>query len=320
MNRISIVVSAVLLSSTWSTFTHAAATTVDCGKKGGIQAAVDKFDKSLANSLTLVGTCTELVTVSGHRDLTIIGGPGVSLTATVNAIATLRILGSRVAVRNLVVSGGGGLANTAVSCDDRSVCILQNVSALDAGTGIGVQKQSSVDVIGSPTTVISGNSNAGIGVFGQSSANISPAVGFDQPGITVSGNNIGIQAIDGSFVRVENAQITGNPGGGILGDRGAVFKVFGTNVSSNSLGNIFGAGVYMRASMLQAGPQFAFPATFADNGGPGVLLDSLSYATVSGTFSGNGGAFPTGVDCAPSAVLRSGGALMDVSNPNCREQ
>ena len=91
------VASVVLLSSTWSTFAHAALATVDCGKKGGIQAALDKFDKSLANSLTLVGTCTEVVTVSGHRDLTIIGGPGVSLTAPVapvQAIATLRILGS----------------------------------------------------------------------------------------------------------------------------------------------------------------------------------------------------------------------------------
>jgi hypothetical protein len=272
---------------------------------------LDKFDKSLPNSLTLVGTCTELVTVSGHRDLTIVGGPAVSLTATVAAIATLRILGSRVAVRDLVVSGGG-LAGTAVSCDDRSVCILQNVAARDAQTGVGVQKQSSVDIIGSPATVISGNSNAGIGVFGQSSANISPAVAFDQPGISVSGNGLGIQAIDGSFVRVENAQITGNQFGGISGDRGAVFKVFGTNVSDNGA-----QGAFMRASTLQVSPQFSFPANFENNIGPGIQLANLSYATVAATFLSNGGAYPSGVDCSPSAVLRAGNALAEVSNPNC---
>jgi hypothetical protein len=304
------VASVVLLSSTWCSFADAATATVDCGKKGGIQAAIDKFDKSLANSLTLVGTCTEVVTVSGHRDLTIIGGAGASLTATVEAIATLRILGSRVAVSSLLVSGGG-LANTAVSCDDRSVCILENVSARDAGTGIGVQKQSSVDIIGSPATVISGNSNAGIGVYGQSSANITAAVAFDQPGITISGNGFGIQAIDGSFVRVENAQITGNEFGGVTGDRGAVYKVFGTNVSDNG-----GQGAFMRASTLQVGPQFGFAANFANNAGPGIFLASLSYATVDATFSANGGAYPSGVDCSPSAVLRAP-ALVGSSNPNC---
>jgi len=307
------VASVVLLSSTWSTFAHAALATVDCGKRGGIQAALDKFDKSLANSLTLVGTCTEVVTVSGHRDLTIIGGPGVSLTAPVEAIATLRILGSRVAVNDLVVSGGGGLANNAVSCDDRSVCILQNVSARDAGTGVGVQKQSSVDIIGSPATVISGNSNAGIGVYGQSSANITQAVALEQPGITISGNGFGIQAIDGSFVRVENAQIINNSSDGIFGDRGVVYKVFGTNVSGN--GN---RGAFIRASTLQVGPQFGFAATFANNTGPGVQLLSLGYATVDATFSNNGGPYPSGVDCSSSAVLRFG-ALSSSSNPSCGE-
>ena len=306
------VVSVVLLSSTWGTFAHAASATVDCGKKGSIQAALDKFDKSLPNSLTVVGACTELVTVSKHRDLTIIGGPGASLTAAVDAVATLSILGSRVSVSNLVVSGGE-LANTAVSCDDRSVCILENVSALDAGTGVGVQKQSSVDIIGSPATAISGNSTAGIGVYGQSSVNITPAVGNDQPGITVSGNGFGIQAIDGSFVRVENAQITGNQFGGVFGDRGAVYKVFGTNVSNNG-----GQGAFMRASTLQVGPQFNFPANFANNTGPGVQLASLGYATIDATFTNNGGPYPSGVDCSSSAVLRFG-ALSSSSNPSCGE-
>jgi hypothetical protein len=268
------------------------------------------LDKSLVNSVTIIGACTENVTISRHRDLTIIGGTDASLTAAAQGV-TLRALGSSISVKNLAVSGGG-IAFTAVACEDRSACILENVSARDAQTGVGAQKQSTVDIIGSPTTVITGNSNAGIGVFGQSSANISQAVAFDQPGITISGNEFGIQAIDGSFVRVENAQITGNVTG-IFGDRGAVFKVFGTNVSNNT------EGAFMRASTLQVGPQFGFAATFANNTDSGVFLGSLSYATINATFSGNGGGYPTGVNCSPSAVLRGASSNTPQHNLNCAE-
>ena len=127
--------------------------------------------------------------------------------------------------------------------------------------------------------------------------------------------NYTIQAIDGSFVRIENAQITGNQSGGVFGDRGAVYKVFGTNVSDNG-----GQGAFMRASTLQVSPQFGIPANFANNTGPGVQLASLSYATVDATFLNNGGAYPEGVDCSPSAVLRAIPALIGKSNPNCGDQ
>jgi hypothetical protein len=314
MNRIAMAASVVLLSSTCGTFAHAAAVTVDCAKKGNIQAAVDKLDKSLANSVTIVGACTENVTISRHRDLTIIGGTDASLTAAAQG-ATLRALGSSISVRDLVVSGGG-VAFTAVACEDRSTCILENVSARDAQTGVGVQKQSTVDIIGSPTTVITGNSNAGIGVFGQSSANIGPAAGNDQPGITISGNVFGIQAIDGSFVRVENAQIINNTDSGLFGDRGTVFKVFGTNVSNNG-----GEGAFMRASTLQVNPQFGIAATFANNARAGVFLGSLSYATIfNATFVANGGPYPAGVDCSPSAVLRNAALFFGANaNTTCGE-
>ena len=152
-------------------------------------------------------------------------------------------------------------------------------------------------------------------MYGQSSANITQAVALEQPGITISGNGFGIQAIDGSFVRVENAQITGNQFVGVFGDRGAVYKVFGTNVSNNS-----GQGAFMRASTLQVGPQFGFAATFANNTGPGVQLLSLGYATADGTtFSNNGGPYPSGVECSPSAVLRFNATLSPNSNPSCGE-
>ena len=151
-------------------------------------------------------------------------------------------------------------------------------------------------------------------MYGQSSANITQAVALEQPGITISGNGTGIQAIDGSFVRVENAQIINNSSDGIFGDRGVVYKVFGTNVSGN------GRGAFIRASTLQVGPQFGFAATFANNAGPGLWLLSLGYATADGTtFSNNGGPYPSGVECSPSAVLRFNATLSPNSNPSCGE-
>lgn len=314
MNNNYRLLSALLLASAWNASAYGAIVAVDCTKKGSsLQAAINKFDKSLANTVTVTGACTENVVASGHRDLTIAGDSGTSLTAAAGGNATLEILGSRVVVRNLTVSGAS-LVNTTVSCDDRSVCILENVSAIDSqGTGIGAQKQSSVDLTGSPTTVISGHPVAGIGVYGQSSINIRSAIANDQPGVTITGNGTGIQAIDGSFVRVENAQITGNTGDGVFGDRGAVFKVFGTNVSNNA-----GRGAYMRASTLQTSPQFSLAATYSNNTGPGLVLRNLSYGQVFGvTISDNGGTYPAGVDCATTGTLRTDNATRAASNPAC---
>ena len=47
-----------------------------------------------------------------------------------------------------------------------------------------------------------------------------------------------------------------------------------------------------------------------------VAFLAAVYATVDATFSTNGGAYPSGVDCSPSAVLRAP-ALVSSSNPNC---
>jgi len=312
---------AIVLTASWSVSAVAASSTVDCTKKGKIQSAINKFDKSSANTVTIVGACVENVVVSTHRDLTIIGEAGASLAAAVaDSNAAIEALGSRVTVRNLPVSGNQ-LAQSAVSCNDRSVCILENVTVSGATLwGIFVQKQSSADVIGSPTTVISGSGSAGIGVYGQSSVNISPSSGIDQPGITITGNGVGIDALDGSFVRVENAQISSNTIGGVSGNRGAVVKVFGTTISGNG-----GPGILMRASTVQTSPQFDLPLNIVNNVGPGVVLRHLSSGQIAGSapgvgttsISGNGGLYPTGVDCLSTGALRTDSAIRAASNPAC---
>ena len=54
---------------------------VDCSSET-LQGAIDKLDKSTANSLDILGNCTEEVVVAGFANLMLIGIGGGSLTAT----------------------------------------------------------------------------------------------------------------------------------------------------------------------------------------------------------------------------------------------
>ena len=126
------------------------------------------------------------------------------------------------------------------------------------------------------------------------------------------GGFAGITVLDGSFLRIENASITANQGSGIIADRGAILKVFATPVTNNAAD-----GMFVRNSTLQLSPQYGLPAPVTGNLGAGLVLRSLSFAAFSGTLSGNGGAFPNGVDCKPGAALRASAAIRSASSPNC---
>lgn len=265
---------------------HAASVVVDCSKKASITTALGKLDKSVANSVQVIGTCTENLSIQGHKDLTITGTGGAGVAGASAASDTVYVAGgSRVTLQDLTVSGG----YQGVGCDDRSTCRLINVSVQQAastnGWAVYAQKQSAVDIYGSPASGISNNAGGGVGVFGNSSVNVGPATqnGGD-PGPTISGNsgNSGFQVQDGSFLRVDNAVITGNGGFGVNADRGAVVKLFGSNISNNAF-----SGVKIRASVAQIGSQATFQAKISGNGNFGVQVQQLAYATLQG-LSGDG--------------------------------
>lgn len=286
---------------------------VECGSKKSptLQAVIDRLEKTESNIVYILGACTETVKIQGHRDLSLIASGTASITAGAPADAVIAIRDSRVLIRGIGVSAGKQ-AFHGVSCDDHSFCSLENVSSRDAlEAGVFIQQQSSANISGDSRVSISGNTT-GIGVYGQSSANIIPAV-FDQPGLTISNNSFaGITVLDGSFLRIENASITANQGSGIFADRGTVLKVLGTSITNNAA-----EGLYVRNSTLQLSPQFGLPAAVSGNLGSGISLRSLSFAAFSGTVSGNGGAFPDGVDCKPGAALRVSAAIRGASSPNC---
>lgn len=56
---------------------------MDCGKKS-LQNEIDKLKKEDVNIVTIFGTCTKDIVVSGFADLTLFGTAGASITATVN--------------------------------------------------------------------------------------------------------------------------------------------------------------------------------------------------------------------------------------------
>ena len=306
-----------LITALASSVSHGATTktfAVDCGAKKGasIQAVIDTLDKTAVNTIRVTGACTGTLNIEGHRDLRILGSGGASITAGAAADATINIRDSRTRLSAISVSAAN-LTFSGISCDDHSFCSLDDVSVRDAtGDGILIQQQSSANIAGSSAVTISGNGFSGIGVYGQSSANVRPLV-FDQLGLTVSGNgSFGITVLDGSFFRIENAAITANRGGGVFGDRGAVLKLLGSSITNN-----VSDGVLVRNSTLQWTPQFGLGGVISGNTGAGINLRSLSYATVTGTLSGNGGAFPNGIECKPGAALRASAAIRSVSSTNC---
>jgi hypothetical protein len=263
--------------------TQAANVLVDCSKKASVNTALGKLDRSVANTVTINGTCTEDVVISAHRDLSIVGNAGAGLVATVlsgvTATNTVTVNGnSRVTLQSLSITGG----SVGVYCDDRSTCVLKNV-AIQGGQdgGLTVQKQSSADVLGSSSITNSGG--IGIGVYGASSVNVGDSdEATAPPGPVISGHGYyGLFAQDGSFLRTDNATISGN-GAGVGAERSAVIKILG---AQSKVINNAGEGVWVRASTAQLGGLIS-----GNNPGPGVSIAPLAFVRFAGaTVTGNSG-------------------------------
>lgn len=133
--------------------------TVVCAKKGVLQIAIDKFDKSQANTLNISGNCVENAVIDGHRDLTLVGDGSAQITASAAGAAALEVRASRVTLRNMLVNHAG-LAETGVQCTDRSACVLDGSSVVG---GVMAQNQSAIDILAAASTSISGSPFAGVG-------------------------------------------------------------------------------------------------------------------------------------------------------------
>ena len=206
--------------------------TLDCAR-GSLASEIDKLDRSVANVLEFTGDCVEDIVIEGHRNLTLRGVNGASVTATVfdpadenGSTTALMISRSDVTVESVTINGG----RQGVQCDNRSVCILRDVDILRGFGGLAAQSQSAVDVYGSSEISGTGSGFAGIGVYGASAVNIRPhwVDGYveGEPGYRVSGFLVGVVAQDGSFFRSDNLEVTGNAWKGMWIRRGTTAKIY----------------------------------------------------------------------------------------------
>ena len=85
---------------------------------------------------------------------------------------------------------------------------------------------------------------------------------------------------DGSFFRTDNVLVSAN-GHGVYAQRDAVLKMF-SNGSGQGVSDNLGNGINLRSS---SSAQLIIPVT--DNGGTGIVLGPLSFATIIADFSGN---------------------------------
>lgn len=280
---------AVMLATGFSNSVLAERVTVNCDAES-LNASIENLDPNESNRIKVTGSCVEDVSIAGHRDLTIVGREGASISATnfdpndINAsTAAVFIDKSEVTLRNLTINAG----QSGVECNFRSVCILEKVDVLGGHGGIFVQNQSSMDVIGN--VQISDSIGAGVGIYGASSLNMRPLWkdGFDpdEPGAVVTGHDFaGISLSDGSFFRGDSVEISGN-GNGIWAQRDSLVKVFANFTSGPGVRNNTDYGIMLRSSSTaQIG------TAITDNGATGIYVGPLTFLqqTLGLEFSGNG--------------------------------
>lgn len=290
-------VSLTLIIST--SLAHAAdkpkTTVVDCASKS-LAAEIDKLDRSSLNLLEFTGECAEPILIEGHRNLTLIGVDGGTISGayvtdgSAPSTTALEVRDSRVMLQDVTLNSG----QYGLLCTDRSTCILRDVTVQGGYDGLAAQNQSAVDILGS--SQILDSAGLGVAAYGASSINMRPNwdAGFDpaEPGPVVSGHSGGVWVQDGSFFRSDNVTIASNSFG-VQAQRDAVIKMFVSYDSVNGEYFVPGAGVNNNAAhgirvQLNSTAQIGLPIT--SNGGAGIRLGALSYLQNAGLyFESNGG-------------------------------
>ena len=209
---------------------------VNCSKKT-LTKTIEKLDKLVPNTVSISGDCIEDITISGHKDLTLIGDGSASITATGHipgdpegsSETALYIESSHITVDTLTINGG----NNGLWCETQSTCVLRDVTIQDGYSGVAVQGQSIMNIYGSSS--IQNNFSRGIGIFGASSVNMRPEP-WDPviPGPVISGNGgFGALVQDGSFLRTDNVLVSDN-GLGVYAQRDAMLKMFSNQSGQGS--------------------------------------------------------------------------------------
>jgi hypothetical protein len=261
---------------------------VDCSNGNTLASALERGSEDRPLLVRVLGVCNETVTIE-RADVTLRGEPGAAINGPDAALDALTIRADRVAIENLVVSGGrngiliSGASNavvrgTTVQSTGRTGIIGIGGSAIliDAST-VQSNPRDGVSVEGSQLTLANSTvrQNARTGVLLSTSA--AARIGIDNANnpaastITQNGSS-GISVNTGSAAIIGNSSITSNGA-----DPAATSGRFGIAVGGSSVdiagGNTIadnsGTGLFLRGSSATIGSLVFGPTsvnTISNNG------------------------------------------------------
>lgn len=251
--------------------------TVDC-TLNTISNALKTLDSQTSNTVRVVGTCHDSITVNDFASLSIVGvssGSNHAVVESLNGGPVFVIGGSHVQIKNLIINGG----SSGVMCREFSVCRFSG-NTIQNATSSGVYLDSADATFSGD--VIQNNVN-----FGLNSAASRVRVNH----VTVKGTSAGtwpgngVEIDSGSTLIVEQLTVQDNQGSGVslIGNSNLNNRAGpgGFTVNNNGVGGIW---VTEQSSADLGG------ATVVNNtGGAGVVITGNSEASFwgGGTFTGN---------------------------------
>ena len=271
-----IFISALAISMLQAVPAMARTITVNCNEGMTVSNAISRLEPQESNTIQVVGTCNEDVSISGFARLSIIGVAAHSSPATIKPSFAVWISGSHVQLSNLTITGG----YYGVDCLDFSVCNFSG-NTIENATGDGVVLDNADATFSGD--VIRNNANRGLQLSASRARLTQLTVTGTISGSQAQGN--GIEADANSTITADQLTVKENQGAGIslIGNAHLInqFWVGPLIVSNNANGGIW---VTENSSADLSG------ATVINNSGAaGVVITGNSEASFwsGGTFTGN---------------------------------
>lgn len=277
-----------------------------CGSPSGqtLSNFLAHLTPSTPHTIRVSGTCHENITVTGFNRLTLLASPGASIndaSGGVNPVVT--VLGaSTFDFEGFTVNGG----NTGLTCAEYSTCTFAgNVFQGSASDGVDIVRSNAI--FGGD--VMQNNAARGLGVLNDGSALLVQ--------VTLQGNGAaGAAAVSGSNLTAVSTTAQSNGGQGLRVTTHATVRLFDCLITGNG-----GSGIFADAA---SEVNVTFPSTtgtiITNNGGFGVRLGDLSFASFEQGNSVTGNLAGTDVVCQPQ-FSATRGALTNINGgiTNCVE-
>ena len=299
-------VSFLVFVSAFCGHARAADLKVNCDGTGAlstINGALKLLTPQGPNTLTVSGACHENVVIQSFDRLSLIANPGASITDVSNGnLDTILITDSqRISISGFTINGGSG----GINCVNGSLCRLSG-NTIQGVQGYGVIVNGSRATLNGDT--IQNNILRGLSVIDDGAV--------DASGITVQGNRDGVVLNAAGHVTASGGTtIQNNQRFGVAAGNGSTFRCFPCTITGN--GN---DGIRLQGASTAILDAFFGINVITGNGGVGVLLRDLSFASFGGGDIVTGNAGGTDVVCAPQfSATRGATTNIGGGKTNCVE-